>query len=83
MAYHETGYGASLESIREVWAATTFLCLTKGSCTIREIHTVSGVSSTSVVTKSLRALVQLGYIGRGAKDRARTWNVIVPFMEVI
>lgn len=80
-AYHTTGYGCSLENIREVWAAASYLYLSNGGFSIRGILATSKVSSTCVVGAALRVLVEMGYIGRGSRYMARTWYVIVPLFE--
>lgn len=77
----KTGMGCSLEVIREVWAAATYLYLTKGGFTVRGITETAKLSSSSLAANSLNILVKVGYIKRGPRGKARAWIVVFPLFE--
>lgn len=76
----KTNTGCSIELIREVWAAATFLHYTNVGLSVRGLHKVTGLS-TATVGSALKALVDCGYLGRGERGLARTWYIIIPLLE--
>lgn len=71
-------FGISRKKLYSVWLAATKLSTQNEKITVRKLVKLGGLSSTSVVGAGLKALVQLGYMGRGPRGIGGAWHVIVP-----
>lgn len=77
---HSTNMRCSVEVVREVWAAATYMHYTHVGISVRGLHKVTRLS-TGTVSTALKALVRFGYLGRGGRGLARTWYVNMPLLE--
>ena len=71
-------FGISRKKLYQVWHAASKLAAQGENITVRKIVRLGGLSSTSVVGTGLKALVQLGYLGRGPRGSGGSWHVIIP-----
>lgn len=73
-------FGISRKKLYQVWWAASQLSFQMENITVRKLVKVGGLSSTSVVGTGLKALVALGYMGRGPRATGGSWHVIVPLI---